>query len=285
MLPVPDRSRLLPYQTARFIAEREVTVWYSVPSALMLMRPKLPAHDASRLRHVLFAGEVMPKAELRALAHALPRASFANLYGPTETNVCTFHRVEDADLRDDGPLPIGRPIDRTRIWILDDEGRPLAGAAPGELLVAGPTVFAGYLGDAELSARRLVPAPDGDGRACRTGDRVSRRPDGALQFHGRLDRMIKCRGHRIEPGEVESVLARHPGVREAAVVAVRGGTLGEGLRAHVASGPGTAPSIAELSALCRQHLPAYMVPDAWCFHDALPRTDRGKIDYRALLDA
>lgn len=286
MLPLPESSRALPYQAVRFVVDRAVTVWYSVPSALVLMRPKLAGQDVRRLRHVIFAGEVMPKGELQALARELPRASFANLYGPTETNVCTYHRVEAQDLRDDGPLPIGRPIDATRVWILDDDGRPSGGDGPGELLVAGPTVSPGYLGDPALTARRMVPAPDGEGVAYRTGDRVSRRSDGVLQFHGRLDRMIKCRGYRIEPGEIESVLGRHPQVREAAVVPVREGAIDGGIRAYVVgrSGAGAPPSVAELEALCREHLPLHMLPDEWRFCESLARNERGKIDYRALGD-
>jgi amino acid adenylation domain-containing protein len=282
MCPVPEEVKMLPYQAAKFLAEQRITVWYSVPFALVLMLDKLGAHDTSHLRHVIFAGEVMPKPALRALAAALPRAAFTNLYGPTETNVCTFHRVEAADLPGDEPLPIGRPIDATRTWILDEEGRPRSDGGPGELLVAGPTVTTGYLGDPALTARRLVPAPDGDGLAYRTGDLVSRRSDGVLLFHGRNDRLLKCRGHRIEAGEIETVLCRHPGVREAAVFLVSHPQLGDRLVVAVAGDPNNRPAAAELIAHCRQALPPYMIPDAWHFFAALPRTDRGKVDLQAL---
>jgi amino acid adenylation domain-containing protein len=282
MCPVPEDVKVLPFQAAKFLAEQRISVWYSVPFALILMLDKLGAHDTSRLRHVIFAGEVMPKPALRALARALPRAALTNLYGPTETNVCTYHRVEAADLPGDEPLPIGRPIADTRLWLLDEDGRPRSDGGPGELLVAGPTVTTGYLGDADLTARRLVPAPDGDGLAYRTGDLVSRRADGVLLFHGRKDRLLKCRGHRIEAGEIETVLCRHPQVKEAAVFLVADPQFGDRLVAAVACDPSNRPPEVDLIAHCRRTLPPYVLPDAWHFQEALPRTDRGKVDLQAL---
>ncbi len=281
MCPVPEDVKVLPYQTAKFIADQRITIWYSVPFALIRMLDKLAAHDTSSLRHVIFAGEVMPKPALRSLVAALPRAAFTNLYGPTETNVCTFHPVGPADLSDDGPLPIGRPISDTRVWIVDEAGQPVPDGQ-GELLVAGPTVTTGYLGDPAQTARRLVPAPDGNGLAYRTGDLVSRRFDSVLLFHGRSDRMLKCRGHRVEPDEIEAVLCRHPRVKEAAVFLVADPVLGDRLVAAIARDANPPLAEAELSAHCRQTLPTYMIPDAWQFFEALPRTDRGKIDLQAL---
>jgi amino acid adenylation domain-containing protein len=282
MCPVPEETKVLPFQMARLIAQEPITVWYSVPFALAAMLPKLPAHDLGRLRHVIFAGEVMPKPVLQELARALPHATLTNLYGPTETNVCTFHRVEAADLADPEPLPIGRAIADTRLWLVDEQGAPLEGAGPGELLVAGPTLTSGYFGDPEFTARKLVAAPDGNGLAYRTGDVVSRRPDGVLLFHGRADRMLKCRGYRIEPGEIEAVLGRHPQVSEAAVLLAGKPGQGERLLACVAGAGGAHPSEAELSDWCRRSLPAYMIPEEWRFFEALPRTDRGKIDLQRL---
>jgi acyl-coenzyme A synthetase/AMP-(fatty) acid ligase len=270
---------------AKFIADQRISVWYSVPSALVMMqlRGRLGAHDLSRLRHVIFAGEAMPKAALKAIAAELPRPVLTNLYGPTETNVCTHHRVTADDLADDAPLPIGRPITDTRVWIVDDGMRPVPPGKSGELLVAGPTVTSGYLGDADLTASRLVPAPQGGVIAYRTGDRARARSDGVLLFEGRIDRMIKCRGHRIEPGEVEAALAKHPVVAEAAVVPCADPVFGNRLRACIAARDGGDIAEAELIAFCRARLPAYMLPDEWKFYDALPRTDREKIDLRALM--
>jgi len=282
MLPVPETTKMLPYQAAKFIADRSVSIWYSVPTALAMMQEKLAAHDVSCLRHVIFAGEVMHKSTLRELARRLPQSTLTNLYGPTETNVCTFYRVQPEDLDSDEPLPIGRPISETRLWIVDEEGRAIEGTEPGELLVAGPTVSNGYFGDAELTRRKLVPAPDGAGMAYRTGDRVSRGADGNLLFHGRIDRMLKCRGHRIEPGEIEASICTHPAVLEAAVIGSDDPQSGVQLVAHVATPSSHKLTAAELAAHCRQRLPQYMIPDQWQISDALPHTDRGKIDLQAL---
>lgn len=285
MIPVPERLKMFPYPMAKFIAERRISVWYSVPSALAMMqlRGRLADHDLSRLRHVIFAGEVMPKPTLQALAREVPQATYTNLYGPTETNACTWHRVGPGDLADEGPLPIGVPISQTRVWIVDENLREAADGESGELLVAGPTLTSGYFGDVDLTDRRLIPAPNGIGTAYRTGDRVRRRADGALMFEGRIDRMIKCRGHRIEPGEIEAVLARCPGVKEAAVVPLPDPLFGNRIRACVSARDGARLTEEGLSAFCRANLPAYMAPDVWHILDALPRTDRGKIDLQALM--
>ncbi|HWL94116.1 MAG TPA: amino acid adenylation domain-containing protein [Phycisphaerae bacterium] len=284
MCPVPESLKMFPYQVAKFIAERRISVWYSVPSALVMMqlRGKLAEHDLSRLRHVIFAGEVMPKPALQALGRELPHVTWTNLYGPTETNVCTHHRCTDADFNDDGPVPIGRPISDTKLWIMNSDGEPADEGESGELWVAGPTVTTGYFGDHDLTASRCVAAPQGDGHCFRTGDRVRRRADGALMFGGRIDRMIKCRGHRIEPGEIEAALHRHPAVKQAAVVPLADAVFGNRLRACVSSKEGMALDEPGLVAFCRPLIPPYMMPDEWHLYEHLPQTDRGKIDLQAL---
>jgi clorobiocin biosynthesis protein CloN4 len=280
MCPVPEEIKGLPYQIVRLIAEKKITVWYSVPFVLTMMLDKLAAHDLRALRHVFFAGEVMPKPTLRSLAQSLPHVALTNLYGPTETNVCTFHPVTPEDLIDEAPLPIGRAISDTRSWILDEAGRPTE--TVGELVVAGPTVTAGYLSDPILTARRLMPAPDGKGLAYRTGDLVSRRPDGVLLFHGRCDRMIKCRGYRIEPGEIEAVLARHPSVKESFVFLAPDAASGDRLKACIVCDQQARPTDGELAGHCRRYMPPGMLPDEWHLLEALPRTERGKVDLEAL---
>lgn len=288
MVPVPEKLKMFPYQMAEFIADQRISVWYSVPSALIMMqlRGKLGEHNFAALRHILFAGEVMPKPALQAIAGEIAHPQFANLYGPTETNVCTYHRVTAEELANDEPVPIGRPISDTRLWFLDESGSARdttqAGTEGGELLVAGPTVTSGYHGDAELTAKRVVPSPDHRGMAYRTGDRVHARPDGVLMFDGRIDRMIKCRGHRIEPGEIEAALAAHHTVREAAVIPLPDPVFGNRIKACVAPRDGATLSDVELIAFCRERLPSYMLPDVWQFYSALPRTDREKIDLQAL---
>ncbi len=284
MCPVPERVRMFPYQLATFVAQERISVWYSVPSALVMMqlRGQLPEHDLSALRHVIFAGEVMPMPALKSLMAMLSHATWTNLYGPTETNVCTYYSVNNKDALAESPLPIGRPISETRVWIVGPDGLEVGVEGSGELLVAGPTLTTGYANDADLTRERLVPALNGVGLAYRTGDRVRRRDDGELMFEGRIDRMVKCRGHRIEPGEIETALFGHPSIREAAVIAIPDPIFGNRLRACVVFRDGATATQADLIAHCRANVPAYMIPDEWDIRDALPQTDRGKVDLRAL---
>lgn len=292
LCPVPDRIRGFPGEVARFIDTHRITSWYSVPSALsQLIRVWSRGAAPTSLRQALFAGEVMPKASVVELAKLLPQAGLANLYGPTETNVCTWHRVRPADLDDPGPLPIGIPIDETRVWIDDS---PIPGDSPnaavgghsdsdaGELCVSGPTVAAGYHGDATASDR-FAAAPDGKGMAYRTGDRVRRRSDGELLFEGRIDRQFKTRGHRVEPGEIEAVIAMHPAVREVAVVPIPDENFGHRVLACLSSNANAASTSGDIAEYCRARLPIHMVPDTWLVRDTLPRNDRGKIDLRAII--
>ncbi|WP_437580012.1 amino acid adenylation domain-containing protein [Sorangium sp. So ce887] len=271
-----------PRALARFIADRRLTVWYSAPSILALMAQlgNLGRVDASSLRIVLFAGEVFPVRHLRRLVELWPGPAYYNLYGPTETNVCTFARIPTPVPEDrTEPYPIGDPCSHCAALVLDVEGRPVEPGACGLLYISGPSVFAGYWGAPEETAARFVER-DGK-RWFNTGDVVRLDPGSGYTYVERLDRMVKRRGYRIELGEVESGLYRHEQTREAAVVAVADP---EGVRivAFLVSRTGARPTIIELKQLCAAVLPSYMSPDAFVFVDALPRTSTGKVDYRAL---
>ncbi|MBN1346823.1 MAG: amino acid adenylation domain-containing protein [Phycisphaerae bacterium] len=284
MCPFPDAARGHPYRTARFIAGERLTIWYCVPWSLVLMvlRGSLHSHDLSRLRHVLFAGEVMPPEHLRSLMDTVPNAAYWNLYGPTETNVCTCHRVLPEDLEDPEGIPIGRPIAETRVWIVDEKNHPVPAGTPGELLVAGPTVFPGYFGDKRASGKRLVDSPEEGMKACRTGDHVVDHGNGVLRFLGRNDRLVKSRGYRIELAEIEAVVTEHPEVVEAAVVPVRHFMRGTSFTCYVSLQDGVELAGKDLGVYCRQHLPNYMVPNHWELLERLPRTPHGKIDLEGL---
>ncbi|MEW5928133.1 MAG: amino acid adenylation domain-containing protein [Gemmatimonadota bacterium] len=212
----------------------------------------------------------------------LPRvAGLWNLYGPTETTVwCTAHRGEAVR----GAAPIGRPVANARTYVLDPERNPAPPGLPGELYVGGTGVARGYHARPELTADRYVPDPfaaEPGARLYRTGDRVRWNLAGELEFIGRMDRQVKVRGFRIEPGEVEGTLARHPAVRQAAVVAWEHGPGEARLAGYVSlREAGTGP--AELRDWLRGRLPEYMVPSALLVMDALPLTPSGKLDRRAL---
>ncbi|HEV2735390.1 MAG TPA: amino acid adenylation domain-containing protein, partial [Longimicrobiaceae bacterium] len=219
----------------------------------------------------LCGGEELPR---DLAAQLLPRvAQLWNLYGPTETTVwSTAVRVESAA----GTVPIGRPIANTRVYLLDGALGPVPRGAGGELYLAGDGVALGYLGRAELTAERFLPEVSGGeagARMYRTGDLARWRADGVLEYLGRADRQVKVRGFRIEPGEVEAALERHPAVRQAAVVARDGALVG-----YVVG----APAAGELREHLRASLPEYMVPSLFVALDALPLTPNGKVDRGAL---
>jgi amino acid adenylation domain-containing protein len=272
-----------PVRLGPFLAERRLSVWYSAPSILALLaqyggleRAGFPAP-----RVVLFAGEVFPVAPLRRLRSLWPDATMWNLYGPTETNVCTAYRVPDR-LEPDraAPLPIGPVCPPLRARVVDEDGRDVAPGAVGELVIAGPGVMRGYFGQPELTAAAFFPTDDGAGWY-RTGDLVTDDGTGCFVFHGRRDRMVKKRGYRIELGEIESALHRHEGVDRAAVVA-QAGDNGVAITAFVALKPAHKGSIIALKRHCTTFLPHYMVPDTITFVADMPRTSTDKVDYQRL---
>jgi len=273
-----------PRTLAKWIAERRITMWYSTPSVLALLAEfgALERLDLSALRVVSFAGEVFPIAALRRLTKLVPKAAYFNLYGPTETNVCTFAKIA-LPIPDDRtrPASIGALCSHCEGRVADEELAPVERGRDGLLWIAGPSLFHGYWNRPEVNARLFV---ERDGRRwyC-TGDVVRDDPREGLLFVGRRDRMVKRRGHRIELGEIEAALLRHPDLREAAVVALDGGEAGVVLRAHVCGRDGAKPSIVVLKRWCASELPASMSPDLFRFHAELPRTSTGKVDHPALL--
>ncbi|HEX7243546.1 MAG TPA: non-ribosomal peptide synthetase, partial [Longimicrobiaceae bacterium] len=219
------------------------------------------------------------------IREAAPYATVYNGSGPTEATVnSSIFRVEKLSEVLWPVLPIGRAIANTRLYVLDPAGEPAPVGVPGELYVAGAGVARGYLGRPDLTAERFVPDPfpaEPGARAYRTGDRVRRLPDGELDFLGRMDEQVKVRGFRVEPGEVEAVLAAHPKVRDA-TVAVREDAAGERrLVGFFVAREGGADA-AELRGWLRSRLPEHMVPAALVPLDALPLTPNGKTDRRAL---
>jgi amino acid adenylation domain-containing protein len=289
---VPEGLAALPVKLADLWQDERITVTYMVPSILSLLVQygRLECHDLASLRLILFAGEVFPVKYLRRLVRAVPHAEYYNLYGPTETNVCTYYKVTPQDVAEDAPaaLPIGRACENTQVFVLDGSGKRVeTPGAEGELWVRGPTVAQGYWGDPEKTARSFLQNPLQDRYAelvYRTGDMVKLAEDGTtLLFIGRRDHMVKSRGYRIELGDIEAVLYRHPLVKEAAVVAIPDDFVGNRLQAFVVSFEQSQLPPAELTAFCRQHLPPYMVPEKFHFLSALPRTSTGKTDRPALL--
>jgi len=280
---IHEEITVFPQRLAALLEDHGITVWYSVPSALvyLLLHGDLAARDLDHLRLILFAGEVFPMKYLRQLADLLPRAELYNLYGPTETNVCTYHRVDRFRLAGQERLPIGRACANTETVVLDEQGNLVPTGGTGELYVRGPSVTPGYWGDADKSRRALVddPRPPHRGeKLYRTGDLVTFDAHGEYLFLGRRDNQVKSRGYRIELGDIEAALYSHPGVVEAAVVAVPDEDIGSRLRAYVALRVGESVSPTALQAHCAARVPRYMVPEHIEVRGELPRTSTGKTD-------
>ncbi|MBM9509330.1 non-ribosomal peptide synthetase [Actinacidiphila acididurans] len=262
------------------IAAERITTVHFVPSMLRLFLAEPPEKSAG-LRRVFCSGEELPRA-LHDRFLDLHRAELHNLYGPTEAaiDVTAWHCRPGADPR---PVPIGHPIANVRIYVLDRHGRPVPAGVPGELCIGGRGLARGYLNRPDLTAERFTDDPFVPGaRIYRTGDLARHRADGALEFLGRLDHQVKLRGQRIEPGEIEAVLARHGTVREAVVVAREHAPGDVRLAAYVTAAGTAAPVSGDLAAHLRAYLPEYMVPASFTVLDALPLTPSGKTDRKAL---
>ncbi|HEX5759073.1 MAG TPA: amino acid adenylation domain-containing protein, partial [Thermoanaerobaculia bacterium] len=238
------------------------------------------------LRLVILGGEALLPERLAAWQRRFPGGpQLLNTYGPTEATIVVTG--VDVSAPADAPrraAPIGRPLPGAAVWLLGRSGEPVPPGAAGEIVIGGPFLARGYLGQPDRTAERFVPhpfPPAPGARLYRTGDLARLLPDGTLEFVGRLDEQVKVRGHRVEPGEVEAALAKHPAV-EAAAVATRddaGG--GKRLVAYVVPRPPT-PAAAALRDFLAASLPEPLVPSDFVFLEALPRTPNGKVDRRAL---
>jgi acyl-CoA synthetase (AMP-forming)/AMP-acid ligase II len=284
---LPEGAATFPVSIARWLESERISVWYSVPSVLTLLASygNLRRFDLARLRTVIFAGEVFPPKHLARLMEVLPRPCYLNWYGPTETNVCTAFEVPVGGA-DAGPVPIGKACANTEVFAVTSDGlRVRRPGEEGELYVRGPSLMRGYWGQPARTREVLVPHPfpeAGDELVYRTGDLVTLDPAGNYAYLGRRDSMVKIRGYRVELGEVEAALYRHPAIGEAAVLPVADELLGSRLRAVVtANGQGDLTRECVLDH-CRQWLPGYMVPDVVEFREALPRTSTGKVDRAGL---
>ncbi|MFE7563419.1 non-ribosomal peptide synthase/polyketide synthase, partial [Kitasatospora sp. NPDC057500] len=264
-----------PGAVAELVTRHGVTAVQATPA---LWQGLLREHtDAVRGLRMLVGGEALPAVLAARMTAA--GVSVTNLYGPTEATV--WAAVADLDRERTGPVPIGRPLDNTRVFVLDDGLRPVPLGVAGELYLAGAQLARGYQGRPDLTAERFVADPFGHGeRLYRTGDVVRRRADGDLEFLGRADDQVKLRGFRIELGEIEAVLAARAEVAQAAAV-VREDVPGDKrLVAYLV--PAGDLDVDALRAAAAQRLPAYMVPSAFVVLEALPLTANGKLDRKAL---
>jgi amino acid adenylation domain-containing protein len=266
---------------------RDYSLVKITPAHLRALADQLGADQmAGRTRAFIIGGEQLTSEHIALWRQWAPETVLVNEYGPTETVVgCCIYRVP-RDESISGPIPIGQPIAGTRLYVLDQRLRLMPVGVAGELYIGGAGVARGYLRRPALTALRFIPDPHGvepGGRLYRTGDQARWRPDGNLEFLGRIDHQVKVRGFRIELGEVEWALARHPGVRDA-VVATRPDPTGEmSLAAYFVPRDGTdPPATPELRGWLQHELPVYMIPSNFVRLNTLPLTPNGKVDRQSL---
>ncbi len=264
-----------PVRLAARLDEVGATVFQATPVTWQLLLES--GWNGRRDLRALCGGEAMPRDVAQRLLERT--GALWNVYGPTETTVwSTCHRIE----RVDREIPIGRPLANQRVYVLDERGEPVPPGVPGELWIAGRGLARSYLRRPELDLERFHPDPFGPGgRMYRTGDLARWRAEGVLEHLGRADQQVKVRGFRIEPGEIETLLRRAPGV-EAAVVVARALADDTRLVAYIAHGEQTPPDVATLRSALASTLPDYMVPSAFVLLERLPETPNGKVDRRAL---
>jgi amino acid adenylation domain-containing protein len=284
---VPQQLSLFPVELARWIGESEITIWYSVPSILtfLVLHGKLPESPLSKLHTILFAGEVFPTKHLHRLMEILPDVRLANLFGPTETNVCTWYEVPAWTGDPPASIPIGKPIRDVDVFAVGEDGTLVPEGEVGELFVRGPTVMQGYWGDENRTNESLLrdwQGGTGDYPVYRTGDLAYVDGNGDWIFLGRRDSQIKSRGYRIELGDIEATLNLHPSVVECAVVAVPDEVVTNRIKAYVV--PRAPVDVDELTRFCIERLPRYMAPEAYELRENLPRSSTGKIDRRTLAE-
>ncbi|MGW1728911.1 amino acid adenylation domain-containing protein, partial [Streptomyces sp. NPDC002306] len=265
------------------IQDARVTVVQFVPSMLRLFLNDPAAGKCVDLRLVICAGEALPPELHREFEETLG-ASLYNMYGPTEATIAVTAWTGRPMGPADGPTPIGRPIDNSRVFVLDAALQPVAFGVPGELYLGGVQLARGYVGRAGLSAERFIANPFGvpGERMYRTGDLVKWRHDGTLAYLGRTDHQVKVRGFRIELGEIETALAAHDSVRQVAVVVREDRPGDQRIVAYVVPAQNVIVAPAALRAHAGTTLPEYMVPSAIVVLEALPLSANGKLDRSAL---
>ena len=279
-------AMLMPASLAQVVERERITVWYSVPTALvqLLLRGNLADRDLSALRWVLFAGETFPDKHLQRLMELLSKARFSHVYGSTEVNVCTYYHLPESG-EVPSPLPVGRPCSNAEALVVDETLEPVADGDTGELLIRGSTVMSGYWADPDRNRQALVrrPAPGGlEETFFRTGDRMRMLDDGNLTFAGRADLQVKVRGYRVELEEVESALLALEPVHEAAAFAVPDGEGSSAIRAAVVVDPMAVVTHRGLLDGLKKILPLHAVPSEIEIVPSLPRTPTGKVDRKTL---
>jgi len=278
-----EKMALFPPAVAQAVRTERCSIWYSVPTALrmLLEHGRLESGGLPSLRIIFFAGEVFPLACLRKLMGLVPHPRYVNLYGPTETNVCTYHVLPGLPGQEQTEIPIGLPCEHLAVGLRGEDGRTPAAGQAGEIWVTGPSVMRGYWRRQELTQAVRF---GGRGDSYLTGDFGTIGTDGRFYFRGRRDRQVKIRGHRVELSEIEAVSASCPGAGQAAVVGAGLQSLSPRLVAFVVPALGGTLSATALRRFCAARLPSYAVPSSFLVRSELPLLSNGKLDWARLAE-
>ncbi|WP_409363071.1 class I adenylate-forming enzyme family protein [Bradyrhizobium lablabi] len=279
---VLERSFAFPAQVLRRIAEERVTGLPGVPTifSTLLQLGSLTDHDLSSIRYVTNTGAALPVQHLLRLKSIFSGARIYSMYGLTECKRCSYLPPEDLDRK---PSSVGIAIPNTEMWIVDEHGRRVGPDVVGQLVIRGATVMKGYWRKPEATAKKLKPGPLPGEQVLYTGDFCRMDAEGYLYFVSRSDEVIKSRGEKVAPKEVENALLDIPGVREAAVIGVPDDLLGEAVKAFVVVDQERSLDEKQLQRECQRRLESFMVPKYIAIVPGLPRTDTGKISKRELV--
>ncbi|WP_189522546.1 MULTISPECIES: class I adenylate-forming enzyme family protein [unclassified Mesorhizobium] len=278
---VLERSFAFPAQILGLIKEERVTGFPGVPTIFAALSDlkSLKDHDFSSIRYVTNTAAALPLKHILMLQDLFPDARIYSMYGLTECKRCTYLPPEDLERK---PLSVGVAIPNTEMWIVDEHDKPVGPDVVGQLVIRGATVMKGYWGKPEATARKLKPGPLPGEQVLYTGDYCRMDAEGYLYFIGRGDEIIKSRGEKIAPKEVENALLDIPGVREAAVIGVPDELLGQAVKAFVVIEQGRIVGERQLQKECQRRLENFMVPKSIVIVPSLPMTDTGKLKKTAL---
>jgi long-chain acyl-CoA synthetase len=273
---VLERSFSFPVKVLETMARERITVFPGVPTifSLLMNLKTLRDHPLDHLRKITNTAAALSEEHIRQLRGLFPQARLYSMYGLTECKRVTYLPPEQLDIR---PTSVGRGMPNEEVWLVDEAGRRLPNGSTGELVIRGSNVMRGYWDKPEETARRLKPGPIAGEMVLHSGDIFRTDTEGWLYFVARKDDIIKSRGEKVSPREVENVLYGMPGVLEAAVVGVPDAVLGEAVKAFITLKDGVALSEREVIRYCLSKLESFMAPKFVSFVDELPKTDTGKI--------
>jgi acyl-CoA synthetase (AMP-forming)/AMP-acid ligase II len=273
---VLERSFAYPAQILKVMVDEGVTGFPGVPTIFSLLAglKNLRDYDLSRIRYVTNTAAALPVKHIRMLRDLFPAARIYSMYGLTECKRCTYLPPQDLERK---PESVGIAIPNTEMWIVDEHGARVGPGVVGQLVIRGPTVMKGYWEKPEATAKKLKPGPLPGEQVLYTGDYCRMDEEGYLYFVGRMDDVIKSRGEKVAPKEVESALMDIPGVKEAAVIGVPDDLLGQAVKAYVVLENGFLIPEREIQKECQRRLESFMVPKYIVTVPSLPRTDTGKI--------